>query len=402
MMGINCFGKKIIILLKKLFFSEETQVSNRFELLDGFRGILAISVVLQHNTEWSHFWSNSPGEYKMFLHVGSNFGVISFFLLSSFLLTYKMLANLYNLKGGFMNIFKIFLKYLIRRFFRIYVPYFIFCCFLYSGFATSPNLRNPMYNPWFNLITLNYNSGNYHLWTVIHEIKYYSIIPIFSLLAIKLKRFYILFIFTVVISICLMKQLDVWKTDCLLTSTLKFKNSLGIFIYGSLIAVAYYNLENCFDKLKNLSTFKYVIDILSIFYFFYGFKLSSTTVFSNGQGFCGNTYGIYWNFFVPLLLLLQKDSIFGYFINSPIFRICGKYSFGMYLLHMEGLALARAIRSVNFLSQSLLEAYLLVIIIAFFYGMIFYYLIERPLMNFGNILIRSVETTSSINTRFNV
>ena len=380
------FTEMIIIPIQKIFLASEIEGKNRFELLDGFRGILAISVVLQHNAQ--HRWSKSPGEYRIFLDVGSNFGVISFFLLSAFLLTYKLLANFNNSQSGFMNNFKIFSKYIIRRFFRIYIPYFILCCFLQSRLATSPSIIK--YNPWINLITFYYLDGNHHLWTVIHEIKYYFIIPIFAFFTIKIQKFYIPLVISTIISIYLIKQSNVLKIDCRITSSIKFKNAFEIFVNGSLLAIVYYKLEKVFNKLKDMTLFKYFIDISSFLYFLYGLKLSSNSFFTNGKGFCGSNYGIYWNIFLALLLILDKETFFGSFINLPIFRVCGKFSFGMYLLHMEGFAIVHKIRDANIMSQSLLETYILELTISILYGMVFYYLIERPLLNIGNILISRI------------
>ena len=139
-----------------------------------------------------------------------------------------------------------------------------------------------------------------------------------------------------------------------------------------------------------MTLFKYFIDISSFLYFLYVLKLSSNSFFTNGKGFCGSNYGIYWNIFLALLLILDKETFFGSFINLPIFRVCGKFSFGMYLLHMEGFAIVHKIRDANIMSQSLLETYILELTISILYGMVFYYLIERPLLNIGNILISRI------------
>ena len=71
------------VFFKKILFAPEIENISRFDVLDGFRGILAISVVLQHTSKIFKMTE----EYKILNSLGTFFGVPSFFVLSSFLLT---------------------------------------------------------------------------------------------------------------------------------------------------------------------------------------------------------------------------------------------------------------------------------------------------------------------------
>ena len=80
------FVQNLTNFLKKTFILNEIERITRLSVLDGFRGLLAISVVIQHTIGIF----NMSGDYKWFNLLGTYVGVPSFFVLSSFLLTYKL------------------------------------------------------------------------------------------------------------------------------------------------------------------------------------------------------------------------------------------------------------------------------------------------------------------------
>ena len=94
---------------------------NRFDFLDGYRGLLCLLVIMQHS---QGFYSLS-GDYEIFKRVGLYVGVSGFFILSSFLLTYRLLIEFQKASNTAQSLL-VFIKYSIRRFFRIYVTFFLF------------------------------------------------------------------------------------------------------------------------------------------------------------------------------------------------------------------------------------------------------------------------------------
>ena len=153
-------------IFKKIFFTPERETITRFDVLDGFRGILAISVVLQHTSKIFKMTE----EYNILKSLGTFFGVPSFFVLSSFLLTNKLFELMNKSNGNLNDIKQIINKYLIRRIFRVYVPYFILCCLISARLVFSKTYGYS-YASWYNLITLKKTGAN-HLWTVLPEVKY--------------------------------------------------------------------------------------------------------------------------------------------------------------------------------------------------------------------------------------
>ena len=95
------------------------------DFLNGYRGTLALWVFIQHCLDHADLGC----DYIYFKNTGVLVGVVGFFLLSSYLLTYRLLEEI-NEKKGYKNTILIFTKYLIRRFFRIYIPFVITCSFI--------------------------------------------------------------------------------------------------------------------------------------------------------------------------------------------------------------------------------------------------------------------------------
>ena len=88
-----------------------------FDFLDSFRGLAAICVIIGH----------------LFLYglnvrvLEGTSGVIMFFQLSAFLLTYRLIAHYDEAGHNVRRIAQVTINYFIMRFFRIYVTFCIFC-----------------------------------------------------------------------------------------------------------------------------------------------------------------------------------------------------------------------------------------------------------------------------------
>jgi peptidoglycan/LPS O-acetylase OafA/YrhL len=108
-----------------------------FKFLSGFRGIAAIAVVYTHCMDLvqpSHATAITIFDpyNDAWHHIGEQ-AVIAFFVLSSFLLTWRFLDGWHRVKQQRIQNPTLsyrweayeFVKYLIRRFFRIYPSYFI-------------------------------------------------------------------------------------------------------------------------------------------------------------------------------------------------------------------------------------------------------------------------------------
>ena len=160
------------------------------DFLNGFRGLCAFLVIAQHshgtlgtdevNTLMHHILNAG--------HLTTSMALPGFFLLSSFLLTYRLMAELLAANSSansskYANIGKILSKYFIRRFFRIYLVFVVFCTiikvFPWINGGISP------FADWKHLVSLTFSMGDpNHLWTIPVEINYYFFMPVVCLLVL--------------------------------------------------------------------------------------------------------------------------------------------------------------------------------------------------------------------------
>jgi len=163
---------------------------SKFQHLDSLRGLLCLNVVLIHAGQLLSVQSTL---LKQYFNKTLDFAVPGFFLLSAFLLTYRLLLELFNYKlTEFKSIIKLLAKYAIRRFFRIYPLLFIFIVFIKCLIFASP--KDAAFYVGINrtsllkLVLLDQTMGGSHLWTIPVEINYYFIIPVICLIMFSCSK----------------------------------------------------------------------------------------------------------------------------------------------------------------------------------------------------------------------
>jgi peptidoglycan/LPS O-acetylase OafA/YrhL len=151
----------MVLLIKEIFKVKPDRLS-RFTVLDGIRGFLAISVVFHHTA----YDLDLKGDYSIFKGIGYWAGVIGFFVLSSFLLTYRLFVELENenAANNGKTFLQVIIHYFLRRLFRIYLAFMTFCTVL-KQYQSLVGGKFKWYTSWFSLITLQ-SVGFNHLWTV--------------------------------------------------------------------------------------------------------------------------------------------------------------------------------------------------------------------------------------------
>jgi len=177
-----------LVYIKFVVFFTENENVGFIDFLTGFRGTMALSVILEHSSHEGQRSSHhdSRRELLLFYDIGFFYGVINFFILSSFLLTYRLLVDFSKTNGSIRQILLVITKYFIRRFFRIYIPFVVFSTlviYVWPGLGGHSWFRYPS---WTSLITLQ-ESGQNFLWTIAPEIKYYFFQPLFTLFMYKLS-----------------------------------------------------------------------------------------------------------------------------------------------------------------------------------------------------------------------
>lgn len=382
-------------------FNEGSSSSDRFLFMDGWRGLMAIVVVVSHVIP-----TNLNGDYPLLSYFG-HYAVLGFFILSSFLLSFRFLSELNRRisrqdSATCLTKLKFYicitLCYLVRRFFRIYISFVIMVFLVKYGrfFRFDQHVPESI----FDYLILNYSFHN-HLWSLNPEIKYYLVIPLYSLLYFTSNIVHLILIITAIVGMLVAffyGLLDFSLDDYM---AIKFKARAPVFIFGSFIASFYYLHDiKAFPVLND--TFKHpwlqtTLKVLSIAMIYLFFKFFSVPYNPNAHFLlssikCGSLVACF--IFTLLFMKPAAESESQEFIikrmlsKSKSLKVVGKYSFGIYLLQFFALSFTETFYSYT----TLVEKLLVVGTIAFTLGVIFYYFVEKPLMTIANWLCRRIES----------
>ena len=334
----------------------------------------------------THIKSNDNCELFNYLQsVTHTVSVYGFFVLSSFLLTYKLLNELDNSN---YSKFWIIIKYLIRRFFRIYLVFFLVAtCIKFGPKYLEGRLNDfePTYNSWSDIVSLKHPGDN-HLWSISPEFQYYLFIPIFCLIALYLNPIIMLFIcvtFSVLNEVY--NLFDLKPEDFEGEVTYFFKQTFSVFFYGSIAALLLFIMDKN-EKLKrfvNEKKIQFLIHIMSIILLVYGLKFIDSDLVKQAP-----ISGRIWSCFILLLVLSRNNSRIVEVLNNNFLRKCGLYSFGMYLLHP--IFIKTTYDYFNFTLQ--IDNAVLIFIKSFIAGYFFYHLVETKCMELGSFVIRKIES----------
>ena len=346
----------------------------RFDYFDSFRGILCLSVMIFH-----------LGLETYTLH-GFHFGVIGFFVLSAFLLTYRLIKQ-YESANSILTISKITINYGIMRFFRIYIPYILFFI-LYKYLFKRENKKS-----FLNAVMLDCWPRLTHLWTMPIEIRYYFLIPIIAFVSSKFYKYkaitWSLFLlnFVFLVSINKFKLFNIGEDS----EISQFNRHLPIFMSGSILALVYSNLidsndTNWIEKLNQSKLYSYSIGVLCIYLFWYLCRAHSWYRLVKNDGYLF-TAGI--TIFMFLLLISPSNFMAKYLSKESIFKLYGKYSYGTYLFHYEVVIYLESLNSIK------TDKVIYLFISSLFLGILFYYIVENNLIKMANYIINVVNTKIS-------
>jgi peptidoglycan/LPS O-acetylase OafA/YrhL len=371
---------KLFIKLSNLksFFYEE-KIENKLDFLDGFRGTLAIWVLVGH-VNLKNF-GTGIGPFDL---TGHYIGVNGFFILSSFLLTYRLFDEFVNKSNNYRDSILIIIKYFLRRLFRIYLPFVITVTLIKSNtelFGGSFDYPSS----WYDLVTLKYPTGN-HLWTIGPEIKYYAIIPLFCLFfsnaektnnyLIKILNVGLFFFSFFFITINYLKH-DIFSKYCY------------VFLNGSLLAVTFYKFQRI-SFVVNVFKNHFILLIagfVSMFMYMHGVILSSLSYNVKLSKNVGNYYllthriSIYWTA-VLFFMLIGSPNFFNNLFETTVLRKIGKFSFGIYLYHPMCIVLSQKYFKIKYGY----EHYWIVLGLSFIAGFLFFHCVENIFMKLANFL----------------
>ena len=343
--------------------SKDSYKTKYFKELNSLRFIGFIGVFFGHV-----FFSNSPEIinsklYATLFSYGKILGFISidsFFVLSSFLITWKALEEI-----KFTNAFQ-FKNFLIRRSLRIWPLYFliVFLGFLIEYFKSYyffeseklPSIWN------FILFILNYdiieNGYNFlffmvFMWSISVEEQFY----VFWAIIIKWFNKYLLAISFLIILISLLFR--VYFINDSLSLNFHTVSALGNFGIGALTAILAFKYPHFIAKLQSLTRNTILFVYLIIFSFFI------LMPFLIENNFFIITQRVLFSIFFSFIILEQSycDKSIVKVSRIKYFNFFGKISYGLYCYH--GIIITIILQMSGFLRESLLNSLVLYPIIIF-------------------------------------
>ena len=343
--------------------SKDSYKTKYFKELNSLRFIGFIGVFFGHV-----FFSNSPEIinsklYATLFSYGKILGFISidsFFVLSSFLITWKALEEI-----KFTNTFQ-FKNFLIRRSLRIWPLYFliVFLGFLIEYFKSYYFLESEkLPSIWnFILFILNYdiieNGYNFlffmvFMWSISVEEQFY----VFWAIIIKWFNKYLLAISFLIILISLLFR--VYFINDSLSLNFHTVSALGNFGIGALTAILAFKYPHFISKLQSLTRNTILFVYLIIFSFFI------LMPFLIENNFFIITQRVLFSIFFSFIILEQSycDKSIVKVSRIKYFNFFGKISYGLYCYH--GIIITIILQMSGFLRESLLNSLVLYPIIIF-------------------------------------
>ncbi|HYG37904.1 MAG TPA: acyltransferase [Cytophagales bacterium] len=313
-----------------------------FPNLDGLRTLAFLAVFFVHSFYTTHEYIRDANIYAFVRAFFSNgmLGVNLFFVLSGFLITY-LLLNEEEMKSE-INL----PNFYIRRFLRIW-PLFFACVFY--GFIVEPwimklfgegveQTADPLLYVTFlsNFSNINYGETEAQnlgiLWSVSIEEQFYLFWPLLLLL---FRRRIILCLLLILVSI-VFRYFNAENFHILRWHTLSVIGDLSV---GGLIGLLSFQSNAFVDFFKHLGKWK----ILMVYIAGFGFIFFKDDIMNTHTLIAISALII--SLFFAFIILEQNYSDHSFFKlkNNKIISSMGKYTYGLYCLHMIGIAVAKEI-----------------------------------------------------------
>ena len=314
---------------------EKSEKKNYFPNLNGLRFIAAFFVFIHHLEQFKYlykidnFWNDYP-----FIKLIGKLGVVLFFVLSGFLITYLLLAE--EKLNSQINI----KKFYIRRILRIWPLYFLI---LFSGLFIIPNL-NFLDTPFFNhdifnndpfkiilvflffLPNLAYAIFGFipyvsHTWSIGTEEQFYLIWPVLlKFTKNKLRIILLVIIFYLTFKLLL------------------YTNFLNFIPFKNLILEFWLSFN--IDCMAIGGLFSYLLfnksKLLRYFMYNFSFYIALITLcffLCFGLDFLFFHYEVYALLFGIIIFNLSSNISFSIILENNFFNFLGKISFGIYMFH---------------------------------------------------------------------
>ncbi|MBK5424675.1 acyltransferase [Bacillus mycoides] len=311
-------------------------MSKRIKELDSMRGLAALTVVFGH---FCLMLPSLPNSIKFsplrFLWAGGE-AVIVFYVLSGFVLS----MALYHSKTNYWG-------YLIKRFVRIYIPYYFWIIITFALFILfSPyevaGLRDWFYDRWQGSITKidiinhfvllnNFFTENYNpvIWSLAQEMRISIVFPLLFLLFYKLSwKKTILFALSFSLISVFLNMLHIGKAEGFYNGYADTLHFTSMFMVGMLI---FKHQEKLIYLYRNMKKFNkgFLIALGVILYLYsiliYGFSRNDTT-------FLLKDWGVVIGVSIFIIMAMSNLKVKA-FLNKSVFVYLGEISYSIYLCH---------------------------------------------------------------------
>jgi peptidoglycan/LPS O-acetylase OafA/YrhL len=422
----------------------------RFYFLDSLRGLFAILVIIDHLL----LYALGQSDLIVFMFNGLYLGVTGFFVLSAFLLTHKMLQDIFKIRENLVkNAALLVVQYFVRRFFRVYLPFVVYVTLVKcvddvfggvyikkKGFKPNPGF----FTSWLDLVLLKFH-GNNHIWTLPVELKFYFVLPVICVAAFASRKHFNTF---VLVSCGLnLIYFDYWNrmSPEKVQFADKFLSTTPVFFNGTLLGVLYFKYEQIKHSESNhlgevlshrqklfsilirylictrnviqknalfafilnqailkktmLVIFSYkmlnfLVGCLSSVLFLAGFYKFSTYFYDLDSIYSSYFSSVCLCLFLFLMLISQENFFKNIFNDNYALRKLGNYSFGIFLFH----PMCMLIKPYYFdkLGErkppvSNLEIVIATILLSHCCGWLFYHTVQTPFMKMGDFASRKIK-----------
>ncbi|PEM31365.1 acyltransferase family protein [Bacillus wiedmannii] len=358
-------------------------MSKRIKELDSIRGLAALTVVFGH---FCLMLPSLPNSIKFsplrFLWAGGE-AVIVFYVLSGFVLS----MALYHSKTNYWG-------YLIKRFVRIYIPYYFWIIVTFVLFILfSPyevvGLRDWFYDRWQGSITKldsinhfvllnNFFTENYNpvIWSLAQEMRISIVFPLLFLLFYKLNwKKTILFALSFSFISVFLNMLHIGKAEGFYNGYADTLHFTSMFMVGMLL---FKYQEKLIYSYRNMKKFKkgFLIALGIILYLYsiliYGFSRNDTT-------FLLKDWGVVMGVSIFIIMAMSNLKVKA-FLNKNVFVYLGEISYSIYLCHFP---IMMVLFKLLYTKIPIFFLLTLCITMTLLFSIISYHLIEKKCINWA-------------------
>lgn len=305
-----------------------------FPNLNGLRFIAAFFVIINHTEQLKLYYKLNHGPISEFAKMIGKLGVMLFFVLSGFLITYLLISE-EKLTGKIHT-----KKFYIRRFLRILPLYFlliviVFFAIPYIEVFNIPHLKNPLDTDFSsililhillipNLATAIYGFIPYiaQAWSIGTEEQSYFIWPIvlqkFKKHRLKLMVGIVFFHFVIRVLLSERLQLPVPNKTTILKFWVHFNiDSIAI---GSIFALLLFKRHKILNYILNINFF-YIVATITVVLLFAAVRIPFFH------------YPFYSILFGVIIINLAENKKLKNLLEGKIISYLGKISYGIYMYH---------------------------------------------------------------------